>query len=77
MTCALIAYMVRRMKLRVKCVPLGERVRETRRERLLTQEDAAREIGVAPRTLQNWEAGSVTPRAKHQRKILDWLGDAA
>jgi transcriptional regulator with XRE-family HTH domain len=65
------------MKLRVKCVSLGERVREARTERLVTQEEAALQIGVAPRTLQNWEAGAVTPRAKHQRKILEWLGDAA
>lgn len=69
--------MVRRMKLRVKCVPLGERVRETRDERLLTQQEAAKQIGVAPRTLQNWEAGAVVPRAKHQRRILEWLGKAA
>jgi len=69
--------MVRRMKLRVKCVPLGERVKDKRDERLLTQEEAAQQIGVAPRTLQNWEAGKVTPRAKHQRRILDWLGEAA
>ena len=69
--------MVRRMKLRVKCAPLGERVREKRDARLLTQEEAAKQIGVAPRTLQNWEAGTVTPRAKHQRRILDWLGEAA
>lgn len=65
------------MKLRVKCVPLGERVKETRGERILTQEEAAQQIGVAPRTLQNWEAGKVVPRAKHQRAILEWLGEAA
>ena len=74
MTCALVAYMLRRMELRVKCVSLGERVRGKRDERLLTQQEAAEQIGVAPRTLQNWEAGKVTPRAKHQRQILKWLG---
>jgi transcriptional regulator with XRE-family HTH domain len=65
------------MELRVKCVQLGELVREKRDERLLTQQEAAAQIGVAPRTLQNWEAGSVTPRAKHKRAILEWLGEVA
>ena len=64
------------MNLRVKCAPIGERVREKRDERLLTQQEAAQQMGVAPRTLQNWEAGTVVPRVKHQRRILEWLGDA-
>jgi transcriptional regulator with XRE-family HTH domain len=68
--------MLRRMELRVKFVT-GERVREARERRLLTQEEAAAQIGVAPRTLQNWEAGAVTPRVKHQRAILAWLEEAA
>lgn len=40
---------------------------------MLTQEEAAEQIGVAPRTLQNWEAGAVKPRAKHQRALVAWL----
>jgi DNA-binding XRE family transcriptional regulator len=64
------------MKLRVKCAP-GDKVREAREQRLLTQQEAAAQIGVAPRTLQNWEAGTVTPRAKHQRAILAWLEETA
>lgn len=67
--------MVRRMKLRVKCAP--EDLREARERRLLTQEEAAAQVGVAPRTWQNWEAGTVVPRAKHQRALLDWLEEAA
>ena len=66
-----------RMELRVKCVPIGERVKAKRDERYLTQEEAASQMGVAPRTLQNWEAGKVIPRAKHQRRILEWLEEQA
>lgn len=59
------------MELRVKCAP--EEIRRAREERMLTQEEAAEQIGVAPRTLQNWEAGAVKPRAKHQRALVAWL----
>ena len=41
---------------------------------MLTQEEAAAQIGVAHRTFQNWEAGTVTPRAKHQRALMAWMG---
>lgn len=66
---------MRHMELRVKCATFGERVREARDERYLTQKEAAAEIGVAMRTLQNWEAGNVIPRAKHKRRIVEWLGE--
>lgn len=61
------------MKLRVKFVPTD--IQTARLERMLTQEEAASQVGVAPRTWQNWEAGSVTPRAKHQRRLVEWLAN--
>ena len=67
--------MMRRMKLRVKCAPAD--IRRAREARLLTQQEAAAQIGVAPRTFQNWEAGAVTPRAKHQRALNEWLEQTA
>lgn len=67
--------MMRRMKLRVKFVPAE--IVAARNERMLTQEEAAGQVGVAPRTWQNWESGKVTPRAKHQRRIIEWLEEAA
>lgn len=57
--------------LRVNCAP--ESIKAERDRRLLTQEEAAAQVGVAPRTWQNWEAGTVTPRAKHQRALIEWL----
>ena len=74
LTFACPACSVRRMMLRVKFVP--EDIRRARDDRMLTQEEAARQIGVAPRTFQNWEAGTVTPRAKHMRALVAWLEQA-
>lgn len=59
--------------LRVKCVPRPDEIQTTRLGRMLTQEEAAAQVGVAPRTWQNWEAGTVTPRAKHQRALVAWM----
>ena len=67
------------MDLRVKYV-LGADLREVRRGRLLTQKEAAKEVGVSPRTWQLWEDGvQMEPRAKHLRALIDWLenGEAA
>lgn len=64
--------------LRVKFVPSPSEILNARLERMLTQEEAAEQVGVAARTWQNWEAGTVTPRAKHQRAIVAWIeGEAA
>ncbi len=58
-------------------------IRAHRARRDLTQQEAADEIGVSKRALQDWEAGQ-TPRAVHRRAIRRWLssgyfaeGDAA
>lgn len=61
------------MELRVKYV-LGSELAEVRRLRNLTQEEAAEQLGVSPRTWQGWEMnGNVVPRAKHRRRLIDWL----
>ena len=45
------------------------------REKLgVTQEQFAEMVGVHPRTIQNWEAGSIIPQSK--RAILHQLMDA-
>lgn len=73
LTCVLIADSLRAMDLRVKYV-LGAELREQRRRRLLTQEEAAEQVGVSTRTWQLWENGNgVQPRAKQLRKLIDWL----
>ena len=57
--------------LRVKFVS-GEELKAERDRRALTQEQVARQLGVATRTLQNWEAGTAEPRARHRRTIAEW-----
>lgn len=60
--------------LHVKPLNWGQAVRQTRDERLLTQREAAEELGVAIRTLQSWEHGEdVIPHPRHRRAILAWL----
>lgn len=73
LTCAFITVILRAMKLRVKYV-LGAELKEVRDCRDLTQEEAALQVGVSTRTWQLWETGNgLTPRAKHRRKLADWL----
>lgn len=60
--------------LRVK--PLAEEIREAREEAHLSQVELARQLGVSPRTVQNWEAGK-TPQPKHRRAVEAFLGERA
>jgi DNA-binding transcriptional regulator YiaG len=63
--------------LRVK--PLAEQIREAREDAHLSQVELARELGVSPRTVQNWESGK-TPQPRHRRAIASFLsanGEAA
>lgn len=48
-------------------------VAEIRRERRLTQEELAREIGVAFSTVNAWEAGRAAPQPRHRRRLEDML----
>ena len=52
---------------------LGDRIREVRERRVLTQEEAATELGFPTRSLQAYEAKKATPRQARRRRILDWL----
>jgi transcriptional regulator with XRE-family HTH domain len=66
------------MELRVKGYdePLGETIRRAREAANLSQVEFAARLGVAPRTVQYWEAGNV-PRPKHRRAIADFLEEEA
>jgi transcriptional regulator with XRE-family HTH domain len=59
--------------LRVNPTDYGEAIKQERDRRNLTQAEAARQIAVATRTLQAWEAGEVVPWARHRRAIVAWL----
>ena len=47
---------------------IGRRIAEARQGASLTQVALASELGVTPRSLQNWEAGSVVPY-RHLNRI--------
>ncbi|MFV0501378.1 MAG: helix-turn-helix domain-containing protein [Bacteroidales bacterium] len=44
----------------------GKNIDEIRKKYNLTQENLAKILGVSPRTVQNWEAGSKIPKTKHE-----------
>lgn len=51
----------------------GERMRQLRRERGLSQEDVARELDVTAKTYGNWERGlGIHP--KNARRVADYFG---
>ena len=52
----------------------GQRVREWRRRRLLTQKDLAEQLGVSTMTVQRWELGQGLPNVASQRRIVQVLG---
>lgn len=58
----------------VNSLGFGAAVRKERDRRHLSQQEAAREIGVAVRTLQGWEISDVVPHPKHRRAVIEWLG---
>lgn len=61
------------MMLRVKeSSTFASRLRDAREAVHLSQVELARELGVAPRTVQNWEAGR-TPQPRHRRAIIAFL----
>lgn len=59
--------------LHVNPVSYGALVREVREQRNLSQVEAASELNVSLRTIQNWETQDSTPWPRHRRAILAWL----
>lgn len=54
--------------------PVGERVKELRTERRLTQEQLAARVGVSRKTVSNWEIGETTVSTAHLAAIAAALG---
>lgn len=54
---------------------LGRRIREVRAARVLTQEEAAAELRIPARSLQDYESGKALPRQARRRSILAWLAE--
>jgi transcriptional regulator with XRE-family HTH domain len=57
---------------------LASRLLEVRKDRILTQEEVARELGISTRSYQGYEAGDGRlPRQRTRRRIEQWLMDEA
>ena len=56
---------------------LGDRLRATRRTRGLSHDALARELGVDPSTVLNWERGRHTPPVEYWPRLLKLVGKDA
>lgn len=56
---------------------MGNRLRELRRRRLLTQKELADAVGTAYQVVQRWETCKATPRAASLRRLCTALGVTA
>lgn len=54
--------------------PLNERIRERRKAKGWTQDDAARRIGVSQPTWSTWEVGTSQPSGDNVKRLRDVLG---
>lgn len=52
---------------------LGARIKRVRERQILTQAEAAAELGIHVRSIQDYEANKATPRQALRRRILAWL----
>lgn len=66
------------MELRVKGYdePLGETIKAARDRANISQVELAARLGVAPRTVQYWEAGNV-PQPRHRRALAEFIEEVA
>jgi len=62
--------------LRVKPELLAQEIRQAREAAHLSQVALAHQLGVSPRTVQNWESGRI-PQIRHRKALADFLEKAA
>ena len=56
--------------------PLIVRLREELvTDDFLTQEEAAKQIGVSSRTLSYWMTTDTTPQKRYRRQLAEWLNE--
>jgi transcriptional regulator with XRE-family HTH domain len=55
---------------------LAARLRDRRNELNLSQREAAEQLGVSERTLQNWEYGTTFPWPRHRRVLERFFTEA-
>lgn len=52
---------------------IGDRLRDERKRRKLTQDEAAEQLRVAPNTVARWERGEMEPTGLYLDVVLRWL----
>jgi DNA-binding transcriptional regulator YiaG len=57
------------------CPLLPQALRAWRARQALSQSQAALELGVNRKTLQNWEQGSRSPRGLARKRLLELIGE--
>lgn len=55
-----------------KTMELTEKIKLIRRKSLLSQDDFAKELGVAPSTVNRWETGKSCPNLATMKKLRDF-----
>ena len=53
----------------------GERMRQVRKERHVSQAELAGYLSVSKMSVSQWESGKRTPSRLHKERLLDWLGE--
>ena len=57
-----------------KSVSIGDRIRESRENKQLDQQELATRVGVVSRTLQRWEKGEQVPGGDYIMTLAKWTG---
>ncbi len=53
----------------------GDMMRRLREEHGISKKELANELQVSERTIHSYETGSISPRDKHEKRLLELLGD--
>jgi transcriptional regulator with XRE-family HTH domain len=53
---------------------IGKRIKAARRANRISQSELARQLGVSPQSVQQWESGETTPRRHRVAEIVRVLG---
>src|SRR5699024_10442978 len=61
------------LSLEVSAMPMGERIREARRKKGLSQEEVARELGISRQAVTKWEGEQSAPSAGNLKKLAALL----
>ena len=53
---------------------IGEHLLKRRIDLKLTKADVAKQIGVSPSTIADWENGTIKPDLAHMKNVIEFIG---